>query len=220
MIKAVLFDLDGILFDSEAHDQALNKEYFEKINCPIPPERCYNMICVDEKTDWWGKIVEGYEDQIDTVKLKKDLFTYTRARWKELDFSTIMFEEIPEVLQGLKDRGMRLAVASSSPLDYVQRALNDACLMDYYDVVISGKDFERGKPNPDVYLYCAAQFNLTPEECVVIEDSTNGIAAGKNAGMKVIARRDTRFNMNQSRADYFVDNEREIFAIIDELNKN
>ena len=72
-------------------------------------------------------------------------------------------------------------------------------------MIVTGDDFKESKPNPEIYLYCQKTLKLKSDECLVVEDSPIGIEAGKRAGLKVVARKDTKLNMDQSLADYYID---------------
>ena len=105
---------------------------------------------------------------------------------------------------------MKVACASSSSPEYIERALTECGIKEYFDLQVSGYDFEKSKPNPDIYLFCRDKFGLTSEECLVIEDSPYGIQAALSAGMPVLARRDTQFSMDQSKATKIIDSLNEV----------
>ena len=84
-------------------------------------------------------------------------------------------------------------------------------------MIISGEVFKESKPNPEIYLTCIEKLNLEADECVAVEDSEYGIEAAKKAGLICIAKRDDRFNYDQSKADYFIDDHDEIKDILENL---
>lgn len=88
----------------------------------------------------------------------------------------------------------RVGLASGSPPGLIQTVIDDEALQGKFEVVLSGDAFAQGKPAPDIYLAAAAQLGLEPQQCVCLEDSGNGILAGKRAGMRVIAVPDERFS--------------------------
>jgi HAD superfamily hydrolase (TIGR01509 family) len=128
-----------------------------------------------------------------------------------------MFPETQPVIRELHEKGYKLACCSSSSPDYIDRALTDMEIKQYFDVIVSGHDFEHGKPAPDIYLYARDRFGLKSGECLVVEDSPIGIKAGKQAEMTVVARRDHVFGMDQSAADYHVDSLEELLPIVERL---
>ena len=87
-----------------------------------------------------------------------------------------------------------------------------------FDYIISGESLKESKPNPEIYLKCLEHFNLSAKEAIVVEDSPYGIAAAKRAGLEVAAIKDYRFGMDQSLADYFIDNTDQIVQIIGSKN--
>lgn len=122
------------------------------------------------------------------------------------------------VLMQLRQAGLPIACASSSRMEYIKKTLGDSGLLDLFDLAVTCDDFESSKPQPDIYLYCARYFGVSPAECLVVEDSPIGIAAGKNAGMTVAARIDHHFGMDQSRADYFIEDLTALPALIEHLS--
>ena len=95
-------------------------------------------------------------------------------------------EGIPELLKDIRSCGLKTAVASSSSYDLIFAVLDKLNIREFFDQVISGEDLENSKPAPDIFLKAAGQLESAPEECVVIEDSANGVLAGVRAGMKVV----------------------------------
>lgn len=98
-----------------------------------------------------------------------------------------------EVLEELREMKLKLAVATSSVSTSARPFLDRHQLTKYFEVIITGDEVERGKPHPDIYLRAAEKLSVSPNECLVIEDSLSGVAAGKAAGMRVAAIPDRRF---------------------------
>ncbi len=94
---------------------------------------------------------------------------------------------IPRLLKSVKDCGLKTAVASSSSYDLIGAVLQQLHLENYFDRIVSGEDMKNGKPAPDIFLAAANALESTPAQCVVIEDSGNGVLAARRASMKVIA---------------------------------
>ncbi len=220
MIKAVFFDLDGVLADTEIMHQRLNEEFLTLTHSPVPPERFYCLIGAHKSMNLWGKIVEGVDMSESAEEFKAKLHEFKRKRLAEMDYSKLVFKEVPEVLKKLKEQGIRLACASSSNINHIQTVLCSRDLISLFDVVATCDDFAKSKPAPDIYCYCMNTLKLRPEECLVVEDSTIGINAGKAAEMRVAARRDYNFGMDQHKADYWLDDLTELFTIISQCNGN
>ena len=215
MIKAVFFDLDGVLIDSESMHQRFHEQFVRDTNCIVPAERFLRLIGGGRNINIWELVAEGYD--IDPDELRDNLRAYKKHRVDAVDFGTLLFEEVPAVLDALHEKGISVACASSSPPEYIRRALNSCHITTKFDLVVSGNDFEKNKPEPDIYNYCLSHFGLSPDEALVVEDSTTGISAGKAAGIRVVARKDYKFGLDQSAADYEVD---DLSGLIDIINHN
>jgi HAD superfamily hydrolase (TIGR01509 family) len=117
-----------------------------------------------------------------------------------------LIDGVPELLDYLKSRNIKMAIGSSSPKELVDFVVGKFGLRKWFDIIITGKDAENGKPSPEIFLKCADLLGVTPLECLVIEDSANGILAGKNAGMYVCAFTGTRrHDFDISKADFEID---------------
>jgi HAD superfamily hydrolase (TIGR01509 family) len=120
-----------------------------------------------------------------------DIDAVIAAKWRLMD--ECRDEEIVAMpgalalVDRLSRRGLPLAVASSSPRSFIERVLRCLRVHDRFSVVLSGEEVARGKPEPDVFLAVARALGLAPGECVVIEDSRNGIIAARRAGMRCVA---------------------------------
>jgi HAD superfamily hydrolase (TIGR01509 family) len=104
-----------------------------------------------------------------------------------------IFETAPGVLAALKEMGLKVGLATSSVGDLVLPFLRRHDIDRYFDAVTTGEEVQRGKPNPDIYLKAADKVGDAPDNCLVVEDALSGIAAGKAAGMRVVAIPDERF---------------------------
>lgn len=205
MIEAVFFDLDGVLIDSETMHQNIMQEFVRDNGYPIPKERFYRLIGSHKSMNPFDSVVEGIDlGEPKDVFLKK-LQNHRQKRLKEYDYSTIGFKDAKPTLKYLKEVGIKTAVASSSNIDYINRMLEATGINDYFDLKVSCDEFAHSKPHPDIYLYCLEYFGIDRDRCLVIEDSKFGIEAAKRAHLKVIAKRDHKFGIDQSEADLFID---------------
>ena len=221
MIKAVFFDLDGVFIDSETYDQKLNEQFLKENNMKSSPDifKIFIGASPNSSLDIWGEILSKVDPEDDVETFKDKFHEYHgKKRWNP-DFSSILFPHAHEVVETLHKKGYLLACCSSSALDYVERALDSFESRSYFDLIVSGRDLKHGKPDPDIYLFALGKFGLTAEEAVVIEDSYNGILSAKRAGIRVIAKIDHVFHMDQSKADAFVDDLSEIPSVIETMNQ-
>ena len=205
MFKAVFFDLDGVLVNSEIQEQIWTKEYLDKNGIKIPIQRFELFIGSHKKQNMWEKFIKGYENEIDDIEtFKKGLRLYKINKRSSFNYEQILFPDIKKYLNCLKDKSIKIACASSSSIDYIQNVLSKCHIISYFDLITTGDDFIESKPSPEIYQYCMHYFNLNPHECLVIEDSVFGIEAGKRARMYVIARK-TPFKFSQAQANMIVD---------------
>ncbi|GIW47228.1 MAG: phosphatase [Deltaproteobacteria bacterium] len=202
MIKAVIFDMDGVMIDSEP--------IWEKTERILLKRRGINY-----EATYREKIV-GL-NQRDSALLLKETFGLPESIEELieerisilLDLYKKELKPIPGLiylLEQLKEKGFLIALASSSPLRVINFVLDKLSLKDFFSTVVSGEMVERGKPYPDIYLYAADKLKVMPKECVVIEDSINGVRAAKSAGMRCIAIPDKRLPLDKfMEADVIVD---------------
>ncbi len=188
MIKAVIFDMDGVIINSEP--------LWEKTERILLGRRD-----IEYNPTYRDKIV-GL-NQNDSASLLKDTFKLPESIQALIDerigILTPIYEKELELIPGvfslaseLKETGFLLALASSSPYRVVDFVVDRFSLNELFQVVVSGDMIELGKPNPDIYLYAAKTLRVKPNECVAIEDSINGVKSAKSAGLFCIAIPDKR----------------------------
>ncbi len=217
MIKAIIFDMDGVLIDSETYYFKCFLEMMKNDGKEVDVED-FKKIVGKSHNDSLAMVGEYYDENFDGEEfLKKFDKTY---REKGFNYKDILFPYVTPLLNELKNRGYRLAVASSSYKKVIETALNECEIKDYFEVISSGEDFEESKPNPEIYLTTAKKLGLNPEECLAVEDSSYGIKAAKLAGMKVVAKKDYEFNINQDRADFILNDLAGIIGVLDILKQN
>ena len=209
MIKAVIFDMDGVIMDSEI-------QYIKNV------QKILKGHGVDVKLEDLYYIGGGpskyYNENIAKfLNVSPEIAAAYHTQFNidfPTDFTKLLRPEAVELLEYLKDLGYPMAVASSGRLIRTMNKLDQCNLHKYFDVVISGEQFKETKPHPEIFLHTAKQLNVDPEDCMVIEDSTMGITAGYNAGMCVVALSDPRFNFDTSLATHVVDNLLEVKQLI------
>ncbi|MCH4207465.1 MAG: HAD family phosphatase [Solobacterium sp.] len=202
MIKAVLFDMDGILYDSEAWYMKGTVAQMRAYGYTGPQEKIYAVI---------GTTMAGTFDILYDLldhKISKEQLAADNDRYflvdHPLNYRSIMFEGVPEQLNRLKSHGLKLACCSSSPEKTILDSLDAMGIRSCFDFVESGENVPQAKPAPDIYLLAMKALGCTSEECIVYEDSKAGIEAGIRAGCYTIAREDKRFNQDQSEASLIV----------------
>ncbi len=216
MIKAVIFDMDGVIIDSEMEYLKYIYEFAKEKNPELKIEELYGTVGTTNKDCW---II--VEKALHNGETWEELRVQYRPRWDEVfdlvDYKAIFRPEVLEVMDRLKEMGLRLAVASSTNIEQVEKILKMNHVAERLELMVSGGMFKRSKPDPEIYLYTAEQLGAKPEECLVIEDSTVGITAGHRAGTRVAALIDERFQFDRSLADYEIGGLREIIPLAERL---
>lgn len=215
MIKAVIFDMDGVIIDSELEYLKKDLEFARSKNPSVKLEDLFGMVG-SSREDAWNCMVRAV-DNGQTWEELRDEFRSLRDVYSEMDYRRIFRPQIPGILDFIKSQGLRLALASSTQMPVIQRVLTENGIARYFEVVVSGSQFKRSKPDPEIYHYTAKQLALPESDCLVIEDSTFGVTAASRAGMKIAALIDDRFHFDQSLADYRMENLDEIKIIIKTL---
>ncbi len=173
MIKAVIFDMDGTLYDTEA---VYRKAW---LKAGIPDEFYLQLIGRSHVNIVQMLKDNGYDsDKIYELKNK-----YTE---EEIRKGIPIKEGTLETLKWCKENGLRTAIATSSAKQVAQRYLKDTDMESYFDQIISGNQLENGKPAPDIFIYAAKELGVDASECMVVEDSFNGVRAGKAADMLTV----------------------------------
>lgn len=214
MIKSVIFDMDGVLIDSEI--LYLNHLY-EKLKLQYPQISRDSLLAVVGATS--ERVMEIVSGVIGLDVSSHAFQKLYAGLWTDCcpDYPSILRKEVPELLKELHRRGYLVALASSTSRAGIEDVLRTCGLKGDFDYVVSGEEFKESKPNPEIYLHTAEVLNCTPEECLVVEDSTYGIMAGHGAGMTVTALLDDRFAFDRSLADYSINGLMEVLSLLEEL---
>ena len=200
-MKAVIFDMDGVIVDTEPYNMRRVYEYVHSLRPEARIEDMYQNA---------GRVKEDVWTRIASIIGKGKGWEETRAdyekNWKPnhpfaIPYKEIFRKDTITILKWARECGMNTAVASSTSYEKVKEILTEVEVVPYLDLIISGEFFEKSKPDPAIYLKTAELLGAEPEECIAIEDSTAGITAAKCAGMTVIALKDERFGFDRSLAD-------------------
>lgn len=215
MKRAVIFDMDGVMIDSEIVYLENTLEFAKTKRPDVKMEELHPMVGRTSKDAW-----TVLEKAIHNGQTWEELRQEYRENWNvydKIDYKSIFRQEMVQVLERLKSSGYKLAVASSTGLPLVERILKTNGIWDYFDEVVSGNMFERSKPDPEIYCFTAGKLGVDVTECLVLEDSTVGITAAHRAGMTVAALIDERFGFDRSLADYEIQEIPQIFEILEKI---
>ncbi len=182
-LKAVIFDMDGTLLDSEPL----------WLRADLAMVASYGGFMREEEHD--GCIGMGAVNFVNFVKKKygitakaRDMLAFQKQVYLELARENIQaFPEMVSFARQIKSRGLKTAIASGSSRDIIEETTKEAGIRELFPLRLSTEDAGRGKPAPDVFLMAAKSLNLLPEECLVMEDSPHGVEAAERAGMTCAA---------------------------------
>ncbi len=184
MIEAVVYDMDGLLIDSEPFWREAEKEVFGALGVPLTDAMCEEVMGfrIDEVVHYWH---ERYPWQGRSFKeVENDVVERLIAL--VIERGTPM-PGVQHSINFFRSKGIRLALASSSPMRIINAVLQKFEIASYFEVVYSAEFEAYGKPHPGTFITAAQQLGVLPSHCLVFEDSLNGVIAGKAAKMITIA---------------------------------
>ncbi len=203
-IKAIIFDMDGVIIDSEKIWKRAEREVFSSVGVKLSDDLCKiteSMTTVEVTKFWFDK--HPWENV--TLKQIENKVINRVAHLIKEEGKAI--SGIEKFLKRLKSKGYKIGLATNSPAILIPAVLKKLKLDKYFDVTSSAEYELEGKPNPSVYLTVAGKLNSKPEDCFAIEDSFSGILAAKKAGMKtIIFLNDNPENVEHEIADYIINN--------------
>lgn len=180
-MRGAIFDLDGLLIDSERLWQKtwyeLAAEMGQTLADTFPGDMCGSG---GEHT---LAVIRAYYHTDDPMAVMREC---TERVHRMEEQGVPLKRGVETILRGLRSEGYRIAVASSSPMDMIERNLRANGVREYFDALTSGSEVEHCKPEPDIFLLAAKRLGVPPEECYVFEDSLNGVEAGWRAGCRAV----------------------------------
>ena len=183
MTKAIIFDMDGVIIDSEPLWKKGIIQIMNNYGYNFDIEMCNRTkgMRVDEVTLFWKEELNApFDSKIVAEEIVEEVIRLISLDGKEMD-------GLEDLLKRAKSENIRIALASSSSLTIIETVLTRLNISSYFEVVQSAEKEQYGKPHPAVFITAANNLGVSPNNCIVIEDSLNGVIAGKAAKMKVVA---------------------------------
>ena len=208
MQQCIIFDMDGVIIDSEPIHQSCEKSIFQLLGISISDDILSSFTgCTDESM--WSQITNMYRLSINIPEIIETKKTFYLKCLKEKTIFPIA--GVVELLTNLFNNKFFIALATSAPHEQIDYILNTFNIKHFFYSITSGEDVSMGKPHPEIFLTAAKSVGIEPKSCIVIEDSHNGIIAAKNAGMKCIAYKNPNSgNQDLSKADMTITSFEEI----------
>lgn len=180
---AVIYDMDGVLTDSEPIWKIAMQEVFERVGCSLTKEDFQKTVGlrIDEVIRYWFAVAPW--DNASPEEVENAIVQ------RMVELLSVQTTPLPGVLESLKyfsSKGLKIGLATSSYNVLIQTILETLGITSFFNAVHSAEDEPYGKPHPSVYLSAAHSLDCVPTRCLVIEDSFNGVIAGKAARMKVV----------------------------------
>ena len=212
LIKAVIFDMDGVIIDSEPLWRIAMVEGFKQFNMQVSEEDCRKTMGrrINEVVDFWvnhHSVTKFTSLEIENA-IMDNLFLLIEQKGKPI-------EGILEIIDFCKEKKLKIGLATSSSEKLMKIVLNKLQLTSSFHSAVSAELLKYGKPNPEVFLICADNLKINPANCIVIEDSVNGAIAAKAAQMNLVVVPDPGTS-NQEKfaiADYNLKNMGEVLTL-------
>lgn len=182
-MKAIIFDMDGVLIDSEPLNIEAEIDIMKSFGVDIDISEMERFTGVTN-TSMWKTLKSRYNLEMSVEALVVHSNHVKKQKIRQMDIKPI--DGIEDLINYAISKGYKLGVASSSPMDMIQLVINKFGLMDAFHVLVSGEEVKNSKPAPDVFLKAISLLGVMPKDCFVIEDSTHGVAAAKAAGVTCI----------------------------------
>ena len=187
MLKGAIFDMDGLLFDTERFYKISWVETAKKLNLTPHEELALEATGCGGKEKLFKLINKYYPDFDAEIYLKEQ----EKSAFAMMKKNLVIMEGVEDILKFFKSQKVLIAVASSSIIKIVEDNLRRSNLREYFSVMIGGDELKHGKPAPDIFLKAAERLKLPPKDCYVFEDSYNGIRGAAAAGCAPVMIPDT-----------------------------
>ncbi len=200
MTQALILDFDGVICQTETFKLDQMAVYFRELGLQVEPRRLYQMAggTYMEKEQVLDRIFIGQPRYREVKELALNFHT------APFPYSALLTPGITQTLETVRSRGISMGVASNSRQERLRSALESCGILSFFKYTESAFDLGMRKPDPWVYTHIMEKIGVKPQSCIIIEDSTIGIEAGKASGARVVALRDRDGAIDQSMADYII----------------
>ena len=182
MPAAVIFDMDGVLLDSEPLHYEAVRQILEEQGVEFPLEDYFRYLGTT-LTSTWDDLCSRYPIQMPFEQFEA---RYNADVLTQYEAGAPLIAGAMVLVQQLSEAGIPIAVASSSHRQWVEAALSGAGLREYFGQTTAGDEVSEGKPSPEIYLKAAAKLDFAPKDCIAIEDAPAGVESAVAAGMRVV----------------------------------
>ncbi len=213
MIKGILFDMDGTLVDSERHYCDGTYIWMKRAGYKGDKDKMYGIIglSMPDTYIYLRPLLHDAYSLQEIRKFNEDYF----GKEDVLDYTKYIYDDVKDVIYDLKKKGYKLALCSASDYSLINRFLKECAFEDIFDVVLSTEDTKE-KPDPTIYLTAMERLGLDQSECLIVEDSPNGIKAAKSSGVFTLARINKYIKDKQTQADRLFDDLHDIYRYLGE----
>lgn len=181
MIQTVIFDMDGVIVDTEPVHRYAYFQHFDELNIKVSDELFTSFTGSSTRNVFQNlKLMFNIDQEVeDLIQRKRTIFNDAFDNKADLE----LLEGVEKLIKEFHEKGMQLILASSASKVTIERVFGRFKLHDYFTHIVSGEDFARSKPDPAIFVH-AASLSIAPKSnCIIIEDSTNGVKAAKAAGI-------------------------------------
>ncbi|MEK6981549.1 MAG: HAD family phosphatase [Candidatus Micrarchaeota archaeon] len=183
IVKAIIFDMDGVLIDSQDLHFKAEIQTVKQFGHKITKKELIEYLGWNERA-FWTEIIKKYNINTTVEELQR----IERPIYEEILQKNLKEDKkLQKLLKNLKTKNLKLAVASSSPRRWIKMVLVGLKIEEFFDIIVAGDEIKNSKPNPEIFLRAAKKLEIAPQECIVIEDAPAGIKGANKAGMKSIA---------------------------------
>ena len=182
-VNTVIFDMDGVLIDSEPYWEEAGKETLEMFNIVLTPEQYFSTtgLRTREWIDWWFTFFN-----VDKRFLKEAENSIVSKAIEQIRNHAVVMPGVDYIFEFFKEQEFTIGLATSSPVALIDVVVDKLNIRKYIEAFSSAEELPHSKPHPQVYLNCAEQLNVSPLHCICFEDSFNGMISAKAARMKCV----------------------------------